>query len=96
MKTGGIYGTPMISPHEEHADSVHHFFFRGKCMLSRVDDLLHLFKEILLHPTFDDPERFKQIVLEHKSDLESSVIPKRPFSRHNTTQSDRSYSAYPQ
>ena len=76
MKTGGIYGTPMISPHEEHADSVHHFSFRGKCMLSRVDDLLHLFKEILLHPTFDDPERFKQIVLEHKSDLESSVIPK--------------------
>ena len=42
----------------------------------RVDDLLHLFKEILLYPTFDDPQRFKQIVLEHKSDLESSVIPK--------------------
>ncbi|MFL2877034.1 MAG: insulinase family protein [Pontiellaceae bacterium] len=76
MNTGGIYGTPFISPHEKHEDSVHHFFFRGKCMLSRVDDLLHLFKEILLYPTFDDPQRFKQIVLEHKSDLESSVIPK--------------------
>ncbi|MFL2877152.1 MAG: hypothetical protein ACJZ86_04810 [Pontiellaceae bacterium] len=76
ITTGGIYGTPFISPHEEHADSIHHFFFRGKCMLSRVDDLLHLFKEILLHPTFDDSERFKQIVLEHKSDLESSIIPR--------------------
>jgi Zn-dependent M16 (insulinase) family peptidase len=76
ITTGGIHGTPFISPHEEHSHSIHHFFFRSKCMLSRVDDLLHLFKEILLHPTFDDPARFKQIVLEHKSDIESSIIPR--------------------
>ena len=76
ITTGGIYGTPFISPHEEDSHSVHHFFFRGKCMLPRVDDLLHLFKEIFLYPTFDDPDRFKQIVLEHKSDIESSIIPR--------------------
>ena len=63
IKTGGIYGTPFISPHEEHADSVHHFFFRGKCMLSRVDDLLHIFKEILLYPNLMIPNDLNKLYL---------------------------------
>jgi Zn-dependent M16 (insulinase) family peptidase len=74
--TGGIYGTPYTVPHEEHGESVLRFFIRGKCMLSKTDELLAIYSDILLHPRFDNADRFKQIVLEHKADLESSVIPR--------------------
>lgn len=74
--TGGIYGTPYTVPHEDKNESVLRFFIRGKCMLSKTDELLAIYSDILLHPRFDNADRFKQIVLEHKADLESSIIPR--------------------
>lgn len=75
-QTGGIYGTPYTVPHEKQNESVLRFFIRGKCMLSKTDELLAIYADILLRPRFDNAERFKQIVLEHKADIESSVIPR--------------------
>ena len=75
-QTGGIYGTPFISPHTDSNKSVMQFFFRGKCMIDQVDDLISIYSDILLKPDFNNYERFKQIILEHKSEIESSIIPR--------------------
>lgn len=76
QKTGGIYGSPFISPHTRPNESVKQFFLRGKCMINQTDQLISIYSDILLKPNFNDKERFKQIVLEHKSEMESSIIPR--------------------
>ncbi len=74
--TGGIYGIPFIAPHEEEQRSVLRFFLRGKCMRNQTRELLDIFADILCQPMFDDHKRFRQIALEQKADLESSLIPR--------------------
>ena len=76
ISTGGIYGIPFVSPYKNSNDSVRHLFFRSKCMMKNADELLEIFSEIFLYPDFKNVERFKQILLEHKADLESSIIPR--------------------
>ena len=43
-------------------------------MMKNADELIDIFSEIFLYPNFKNVERFKQILLEHKADLESSII----------------------
>ncbi len=74
--TGGIYGIPFISPREDFNETTMQFFIRGKCMINQTDDLLAILNDIFRNPDFDNQVRFKQILLEHKSDLESSIIPR--------------------
>ncbi|HEY5653232.1 MAG TPA: insulinase family protein [Pontiella sp.] len=76
QKTGGIYGTPYLSALENSDQGVTRFFLRGKCMADQAEELLDIFKDILLLPSFDNRERFKQIVLEHKSEMETAIIPR--------------------
>ena len=76
MKTGGISGSPFISPDSNGDKSVAKFFFRGKCMQHQSQDLLNIFTEIFLYPNFDNKERFKQILLEQKSEMETMIIPR--------------------
>ena len=45
-------------------------------MMKNADELIEIFSEIFLYPNFKNVERFKQILLEHKADLESSIIPR--------------------
>ncbi len=74
QETGGIrIGLSHGSLDQKSATS--RCFVRGKCMLAQSSKMLNLFEEILLNPNFDDKERFRQIVLEHKATLESSLIP---------------------
>jgi Zn-dependent M16 (insulinase) family peptidase len=74
--TGGIYGAPFLSAMEDSSTGLTRFFLRSKCMISQTDELLRILNDILLEPAFDNPERFKQIVLEHKSEIESSIVPR--------------------
>ncbi len=76
IKTGGIYGTPFLSALEDSKKSVTRFFLRGKCMVDQTDDLLSILKDVLLKPDFNNKERFKQIVLEHKSEMETAIVPR--------------------
>ncbi len=75
-KTGGIYGSPFFSAQENSAQGISRFFLRGKCMIDQTDELLSILQDILLEPNFDDQARFRQIVLEHKSELETAMIPR--------------------
>jgi Zn-dependent M16 (insulinase) family peptidase len=76
IKTGGIYSTPFLSAMENSSTGVTRFLLRGKCMASQTSDLLEILHDILLQPAFNDKERFKQIVLEHKSEMETAIVPR--------------------
>ena len=75
-KTGGLHGSPFLSALENDDTGVTRFFLRGKCMTDRADELLAILHDILLLPDFDNRERFRQIVLEHKSEMETSLVPR--------------------
>jgi len=75
-KTGGIYGTPLFAAQEESTTGITRFFLRGKCMADQTTELLDILHDILLKPDFNNQERFKQIVLEHKSELETAIVPR--------------------
>ncbi|MEE9368555.1 MAG: insulinase family protein [Pontiella sp.] len=76
IKTGGIYGTPFLSAREDSQKGITRFFLRGKCMVGQTDELLNILHDVLLEPAFNNKERFKQIVLEHKSEIETAIVPR--------------------
>ncbi len=75
-QTGGIYGTPFLSALENNPTGISRFFLRGKCMVEQTGALLDILRDVLLEPAFNNKERFRQIVLEHKSELETAIIPR--------------------
>ena len=76
MKTGGIYGSPFLSALQDSRAGISRFFLRGKCMIDRTADLLEILRDILTAPKFNQKERFRQIAQEHKSELETALIPR--------------------
>jgi hypothetical protein len=50
-------------------------FLRGKAMQHQVRDLADILVDVLTGARFDDPERFRQIVLEEKARQEQKLIP---------------------
>ncbi len=74
-KTGGIHGAPCLSALEGSDTGLTRFFLRGKCMVGQTGELLDILHDVLLQPNFDNQERFKQIVLEHKSEMETALVP---------------------
>ncbi len=75
-KTGGIYGAPLVSAMEQRPQGLARFFLRGKCMVPQAREMLDILTDVLLQPDFANRERFRQIVLEHKSDMETSLVPR--------------------
>jgi len=71
--TGGIEAeifTAMMPNKDEDAAWL---FLRGKATAERTDDLLSIFKDILGGVCLDNQERFRQIVLEEKAQLEAEL-----------------------
>ncbi|MCF7816940.1 MAG: insulinase family protein [Kiritimatiellales bacterium] len=75
-KTGGIYGTPFLSAMDDSKTGITRFFLRGKCMIDQTHELLDILHDILLEPDLANKERFKQLVLEHKSEMETAIVPR--------------------
>lgn len=75
-ETGGIYGTPFISASADSKTGITRFFLRSKCMIPQTGELLAILEDILLNPHYNNKERFKQIVLEHKSEMETAIVPR--------------------
>ncbi len=73
--TGGIRSTSLNSTIRESERSAAWFFLRGKAIVSQSSALLDVLKDMLLHVRLDQPERFKQIVLERKAGLEAGLLP---------------------
>jgi Zn-dependent M16 (insulinase) family peptidase len=74
--TGGISATAVAATAFGSRESVAKLFLRGKATVQQSTELLNILKDILLTAKFDNRERLKQIVLEEKAGLESSLVPR--------------------
>ena len=73
--TGGIHGSAVSTTVRGSRENVSKLFMRGKATIGQSTELLNILKDILLNTKFDNRERLKQIVLEEKSGLKSSLVP---------------------
>ena len=71
--TGGIEAETFTSMIPNKDEDAAWLFLRGKATADRTDDLLSIFKDILGAVCLDNQERFRQIVLEEKAQLEAEL-----------------------
>lgn len=74
-KTGGVYARSLLSQREEGPEPVARLVVRAKAVSGRVDDMLGIVRDALTLARFDDPARFRQMVLEEKAGLEHALVP---------------------
>ena len=74
-KTGGIYPTTSISNKRKSDEASAWFFLRGKSTMDQTPDMLAIMKDVLLTVKLDNQERFRQMVLESKAQVEAGLIP---------------------
>lgn len=75
QKTGGIHACPFLSALENSTESAAHLFLRGKCMTGQTQDLFNILHDILFSPAFNNRKRFREVLLEQKAEMESSLVP---------------------
>lgn len=75
QKTGGIWANPFVSARKQGSQAQSWLILRGKATVAHTDDLLAILRDVLLTVKLDNQERFKQMVLEARSDFESSLVP---------------------
>jgi len=73
--TGGIRPTSLISAMRASTASTAWLFLRSKAVASQSPALLDVLQDVLLSARLDNPERFKQIVLEEKAGMEAGLLP---------------------
>jgi Zn-dependent M16 (insulinase) family peptidase len=73
--TGGISPSAYISPIYQSERSAAWLFLRAKTTMGQVGELLAILKEILSEAQFDNPSRFKQMLLEEKAEVEAGLVP---------------------
>ncbi len=73
--TGGIYSHAFSSATRDISDSATWLFLRGKAVITHVEDLLNILRDVLLTVRLDNPERFRQIVLKARAGKEAGIIP---------------------
>lgn len=73
-KTGGLGISPFVSSVKGTPAPTGYLMIRGKAMAERTGDLLDIVREVLTTARLDDVDRFKQMVLETKSGLESGIV----------------------
>ena len=73
--TGGISPTTYISSIFGKPQAAAWLFLRGKTTMAQAGELLSILSDILTTVQFDNQERFRQMVLEEKANLEASLVP---------------------
>jgi Zn-dependent M16 (insulinase) family peptidase len=73
--TGGITHTAITATAFGSREAVARLFLRGKATVAQAGELLNILRDVLLTARLDERERIKQIVLEEKAGLESSLVP---------------------
>lgn len=73
--TGGIRSESVAATVFRSRESVTRLFLRGKATTAQASELLNILRDILLTTQFDNKERFKQIVLEEKAEVETMLVP---------------------
>ncbi|RMF03637.1 MAG: peptidase M16, partial [Chloroflexi bacterium] len=74
-KTGGVWPASMVSAVRNRTQAEAWLFLRGKSTMAQTGDLLDIMRDVLLTVKLDNPERFKQMVLENKAGIEAGLIP---------------------
>jgi presequence protease len=74
-KTGGIRPSLFVSSIRDSPQGSAWLFLRGKAMFKQSQDLLDIFRDVLLKVRLDNRERFQQMVLEGKARLEENLVP---------------------
>ncbi|WP_459937745.1 insulinase family protein [Desulfonatronum parangueonense] len=77
-KTGGIWPETFISSKRGHDrdDPAARLFLRGKAMEQDLDEMLAIFRDMLLLPDLNNQQRFMQLLLEEKAGFERMLIPR--------------------
>ncbi len=73
--TGGIYPVTFNSLVRSTENSASWLFLRGKATMAQAGDLFAILSDVLLGVHLDNRERFRQMVLEEKADLEGGLVP---------------------
>jgi len=73
--TGGIYADAVSVTALGSRESVIKLFIKGKSTVAQSAEMLSIIKDVLLKTNFDNRKRLKQMVLEEKAGLESSLAP---------------------
>ncbi len=73
--TGGIHATEFTTSVRQTGDAETWLFVRGKSTVPSFDELAAILGEILLSVRLDNRERFRQMVLEEKANLEAALVP---------------------
>ncbi len=73
--TGGIYDSHFISEVRNNDETSAWLMLRGKATVEKTDALLDILQDALLNVNLDNSERFLQIVLEEKANVETHLIP---------------------
>ncbi len=74
-KTGGIHPQAFTSGLQGSEGSAAWLFLRGKTMAHQVEELFHIFEDVLLTVKLDNRDRFRQMVMEEKARVEQKLIP---------------------
>jgi hypothetical protein len=75
QKTGGVWAQSFVSPKRDQPDAAAWLFLRGKAVPERAGEMLDIWRDVLLTVKLDNRERFKQMAMEEKARLESSLVP---------------------
>lgn len=73
--TGGIYPVTFTSAIRGQDHSAAWLFLRGKATIAHADELLSILRDVLLTVRLDNPERFRQMLLEEKAEKEAMLVP---------------------
>ncbi len=74
-KTGGLWTDRMESAQLASDEAVAWLLLRGKSTVEQAPEMLGIMADVLTTVRLDNPERFRQLVLESKARKESGVIP---------------------
>jgi hypothetical protein len=73
--TGGIRPVTYTSAVLSQKGSTAWLILRGKATTAQAGELLSILRDVLLTPRLDNPERFRQMVLEEKAEKEAMLVP---------------------
>ncbi|MEJ2758104.1 MAG: insulinase family protein [Anaerolineales bacterium] len=74
-ETGGVAPSLLLANKFHAGGSVTRLVVRAKSTVDKFGSTLDILRDILLTTNYDQPERFKQILMERKARMESGLIP---------------------
>lgn len=74
-KTGGVYASTSITNKYASDSASTMLFLSGKATMEQTPDMLEIMRDILLTVQLDNQERFLQMVLRAKAQLEAALVP---------------------